>query len=267
MPTVSVTVALILHYLSLMYKRFPRCWDLLLFEGLGVCFIYLFIFSVFLLDPEDALKYRFIIVCSVTPVSKRRKNKVFFLLLKFLVVEWQLWLQLRCVSHNLSWRQHFRTRTSSCSDKILAEIDSGFSKLGQRFEVVALQACRLQVGDVSASLGQTVVLTCCSLFPLSESPGPAQSNTVSGKWLLALSCWLFFSFLFFFCLVPEQSEVLRQYVCTFSLASLDDYRTQTLECLGRHRCSEEAPPTLQMAPGFIPHGCTQFMHEQQDYCN
>lgn len=57
---------------------------------------YSFIFSVLLLHPEDALKYRFIIVCSVTPVSKRRKNSMFLLL--FLSFWW--WIdsfQLNCV--------------------------------------------------------------------------------------------------------------------------------------------------------------------------
>lgn len=83
MPAVSVTAALILHYLSLTYKRFPCRRDLLLF--IFVCFIDLFIyfsFFFFLLHPEDALKYRFIIVSSVTPVSKRRKKCDVFVVVK-----------------------------------------------------------------------------------------------------------------------------------------------------------------------------------------
>lgn len=79
MPAVSVTAALILHYLSLAHKQFPRCRDPLLFRSFGVYVIYLFVVSVSLLDPEDALKYRFIVVCSVTPVSKRRKNEMLLL--------------------------------------------------------------------------------------------------------------------------------------------------------------------------------------------
>lgn len=229
MPAVSVTAAaLILHYLSLTHKQFPRCRDPLLFLSFGVYVIYLFVVSVLLLDPEDALKYRFIVVCSATPVSKRRKNEM-LLLLKFLVAERQLSHKLRLrvfVSAKMEGGLAQSVLVAAFAHQkvfLLRKILRSFCKFGQKSAVVARQACRLQSRDVSASLGKTPVFTCCSLFSLGESPA---RRAVNGSQSSAAA--FFFSFFFLSRSVPEQSEVLRQYVCPFSSASLDDNRTQTL---------------------------------------
>lgn len=113
------------------------------------------------------------------------------------------------------------------SESLPAQENSpGFSKLGQKSAVVALQACRLQSRDISASLGKTPVFTCCSSsFPLGESPAWRHQTrrAVNGSQSSAAAFFFFLSRS-----VPEQSEVLRQYVCSFSSASLHDNRTQTL---------------------------------------
>lgn len=100
------------------------------------------------------------------------------------------------------------------------------------------------------------MFTCSSLiFTSSSSSMCLCSSTIKhhseGFSELSRCCFLF---LFFFFSASEQSEVLRQYVCPLSSASLDHNRSRPLSASAQ--VFLRGFSTLHMARRFVPPCCT-----------
>lgn len=186
------------------------------------------------LDPEDALKYRYIIVALSHLFPNFIKMRCFCCcFFFFLLVERQLSLRLCCFCQN---ERISRAICPGCSISTPESLPAPTKLLLRSTQVepirIKIWCCRFAGLSIAIEGRLSVSWTDCGVHVLllvsrRWLSSPAPSNTAGSKWLLELSCWVFFSS-FFFRLVPKQSKVLRQYVFPSSLASLKDNRTQTL---------------------------------------